>query len=500
MIIQKTIKNIIIYILITMVPSITFSHFFAQKQFLEAENYYQDKAQWYANFHASNIENLIGETVGRLEMLATVINLQHDDIKSIEQILVDTHKKDPRFSGFYLANPEGDIIYSSNPLPSPVNLSDRHYFQQALKNKRTSISEAHIGRVTGRYIITIASPLGDDIGVKGILLASLRLDELEEAIQDVLTDEIVIVSDDTEQTLIQTSSTVPDGYFIKSNSSIAHVPWVTTAIVIPEDEHLYQHPFFRNLVIIFTITNILYVLLVNWLLKRRLRKEKEQNEIQKLELVGNLAASTAHEIRNPLTGIKGLVKLLSEENKDKKDQFYFEVIQQEIDRINAIVSELLVLGKPTAIKLNTYNANEIVKEIEPILLSESNYMNVELKIHYTLEEPRVSCVKDHIKQVILNLAKNSLNAMPTGGKLSISILKHPGYCTFIVEDSGIGIPKEVLDQVFNPFFTMTKTGSGLGLTVCKRIIDSYGGDISIQSTPQKGTKVEVAIPLALDDD
>src|SRR5262249_3042484 len=148
-----------------------------------------------------------------------------------------------------------------------------------------------------------------------------------------------------------------------------------------------------------------------------------QMEIHKLELIGNLAASTAHEIRNPLTGIKGLVKLLSEDYRDEKAQAYFEVIQLEIDRINAIVGELLVLGKPTAYTLKTYNAKEIVAEIEPIIHSEANFTNVEFSIHYHSEYLPVSCIKDQLKQVILNLAKNSLQAMPNGGRLSINLEK-----------------------------------------------------------------------------
>jgi two-component system, sporulation sensor kinase D len=88
--------------------------------------------------------------------------------------------------------------------------------------------------------------------------------------------------------------------------------------------------------------------------------------------------------------------------------------------------------------------------------------------------------------------------MPNGGKLTISLEKSADSCLILVEDNGVGIPKEKLDQVFNPFFTMKKDGSGLGLTVCKRIIDTYGGNISIHSTIQHGTKVEITLPLSLE--
>jgi two-component system, sporulation sensor kinase D len=122
-------------------------------------------------------------------------------------------------------------------------------------------------------------------------------------------------------------------------------------------------------------------------------------------------------------------------------------------------------------------------------------MNVELSISYANVELPISCVKDHMKQVILNLSKNSLQAMQNGGKLRIILEKHAQTCMIRVEDTGIGMPKEQLRKAFSPFFTMKKDGSGLGLTVCKRIIESFGGQISIDSRPHMGTEVEITLPL-----
>lgn len=468
----------------------------AHQQTQEMETEYRNKAQWYAGFHAKHIENFIGETVGRLDMLATVINIQHNNLNGVEEILKKTQKKDPRFSGFYWANSKGDLLISSNELPSSVNVGDRPYFQQAVKTGKTSISEAHIGRVTGRFIITIATPISDNGQIKGVLLSSLRLDEIEESIKNVIKDEMIVVKDDTGQTLIKTGRAAPEDRSIQSSINIINLPWTATAKIALEDDRLYRHTFFQYILLIFTAANILFLLIQYVRLKHKVKKEAAQNEIQKLELVGNLAASTAHEIRNPLTGIKGLVKLLSEEYSDNKAQFYFGVIQEEITRINAIVGELLMLGKPSSYTLKTYDANDIVLEIEPLIQSEANYMNVQLSVHPSADNLPISCVRDHIKQVILNLAKNALQAMSNGGNLTISLDRNADFCIITVEDNGEGMPKEVLDQVFNPFFTMKENGSGLGLSVCKRIIDTCGGTISIQSAPRKGTTVEVRLPLS----
>jgi two-component system, sporulation sensor kinase D len=174
------------------------------------------------------------------------------------------------------------------------------------------------------------------------------------------------------------------------------------------------------------------------------------------------------------------------------------VIQSEIDRINAIVSELLVLGKPTAYTLKTYNVNDIVSEIEPIIHSEANYMNVEFSTRLASMDLPVSCVKDHLKQVVLNLAKNAFQAMPNGGKLSISLEKGMHSCIIRIADTGVGMQKDQVKQAFDPFYTLKKDGSGLGLTVCKRIIETYSGNISIQTTFNEGTLVEISLPLLSD--
>ncbi|PLS03115.1 ATP-binding protein [Neobacillus cucumis] len=488
-------KKLIIYLLIALIPSVAVSMTRAHHKVRVVDSEYQLKAQKYANFHAINIEKFVGETVGRLEMLSTSINVQHNNLNDIGKILRETRGKDPRFSGFYWATTKGDIVIDTNQITSPVNVSDRPYFQQALHTGQTSISEAHYGRVTGRYIISIATPIVENSKVKGVFVASLRMDEIKKEITRVVNGERILIKDETGKPLIQTGP-ITKNYDVKSVINVSRVPWSITAFVDPNTKKVFWNSFFTNLIIFLTILSILFLLLQYLILKRKLQKEKEQTERHKLELIGNLAASTAHEIRNPLTGIKGLVKLLSEENKDEKAQTYFKVIQSEIDRINSIVSELLILGKPTANIFKICDANEIVSEIAPIISSEANYTDVDVSFNFHPEKLPVSCVKDQLKQVILNLTKNALQAMPYGGKLAVRLDKQSDSCRITVTDNGIGMSKDQISQAFNPFYTLKKDGSGLGLTVCKRIIDSYGGKINIASTPNQGTQVEIVLPLA----
>ena len=224
--------------------------------------------------------------------------------------------------------------------------------------------------------------------------------------------------------------------------------------------------------------------------------EQSQIDAQKVELVGTLAASTAHEIRNPLTGIKGFIQLLQEKYKDSEDQYYFSVIDIEIQRINEIVSEFLVLGKPTAHHHAVNDLNAIILELSPLLGSEANLYNTELDLKLNKEPLYIFCTKDHIKQVLLNLVKNALEAIDKQeGKVTIAVRKFDGNAQIKVTDTGKGMPQEVQSKLFHPFFTMKDTGTGLGLVVCKRIITMYKGTISIKSVPNKGTEVTIMLPL-----
>ncbi|MFC3883318.1 sensor histidine kinase [Bacillus songklensis] len=108
----------------------------------------------------------------------------------------------------------------------------------------------------------------------------------------------------------------------------------------------------------------------------------------------------------------------------------------------------------------------------------------------------IHCTKDQIKQVLLNLTKNALDSMTTGGILRLSVTKDDHHCTIKVKDTGTGIPPEQLKKIFHPFFTSKDTGTGLGLMVCKRIVEMYGGTISIESIVNKGTEVSVKLPLS----
>ncbi|WP_449539579.1 ATP-binding protein [Ferdinandcohnia sp. Marseille-Q9671] len=493
-------RNIFVYVLIVILPTIIGSIVFTKYQYEASIRKQTAKTQEVVTFQKNYLDRFIGEAIATTETLGIVLENKNSN-EEIENILSSIQKKDDRFSGLYWANPDGDLLESSLDVKKGVNISHREYFQQSLNTMGTVISPAHYGSVTDRYIVTIATPVLHLDEIEGVLLLSLRLDYLENVIRVLSPDGILRVVDTNGQVLLTTKRDFDSVDSDIIRTELTNVNWMIEArpgiTLAFNDVFIINSVIFTILLLIFT--HILFLFGKYILLKRQAKRDREENEHQKLELVGTLAASTAHEIKNPLTGVKGLIQLLSEKHRDTSDQFYFSVIQQEITRINDIVNEFLVLGKPTAEKRNIHNVSEIAKEVMPIIQSESNLYNIEFDFQVSENPLLIMCSKDTIKQVVLNLSKNAIESMQTkGGKLTISLQKEHANCLLTISDTGVGISEQIITKVYNPFFTNKDTGTGLGLAICKRIVDMYNGTIHIVSKEGEGTTVKVRFPLHID--
>ncbi|MFS0861810.1 ATP-binding protein [Fredinandcohnia sp. 179-A 10B2 NHS] len=494
-------KDIYIYILLVILPTLLSTIGFIRIHNEYTQRAHAEEISDIVTFHKNYLDSFMGETIASAETLSLVLQSKnHED--EIKSLLTTIQGKDKRYSGLHLANLNGDILVTSLNLKNKVNVYEREYFQQVLQTKETRVSTAHTGGITGRYIVTIATPILNDSDLNGVLLVSIRLDYLENIIKVLTPDNLIRVSDSDNELLISTNNDFNDIEAPIIRSRLENVDWTIEgkAIIDTKDRRIFfiNSGLFFILVLIFT--HILFLLIKYMMLKRQARKERAENETQKLELVGTLAASTAHEIKNPLTGIKGLIQLLSERHKDPSDQFYFSVIQQEITRINDIVNEFLILGKPTADIVNSFDVTRVIKDLEPIIQSEANHYNVEFNVQ--LSNPvYITCVKDHIKQLVLNISKNAIESMENkGGSLRIVLSQDTTDCVIEFIDTGMGIPKRQLSKLFTPFYTNKETGTGLGLVICKRIVDMYNGSIAIDSKEGQGTIVQVKFPKSNTED
>lgn len=492
------VNTIFQYVLIVIIPMIVFGFAYWHFKSKDTHQFLENKAHRYSTFNAMYLESFIGETIGRLESLATVLTNQDDSLSQIQSILKKTHRMDPRFAGFYWVSTEGDIVVSSNPLKNPpINIADKPYFEWTLATGLTHISDCYYGRVSGKYIFSIATPVrNQDDEIISILVGSVNLQKIKELVSNFFQDEVVRLEGDRGEILFQTKEIAPDARVVKYSVDLEVVPWTVHSMLVWDETNSKRTPLFRNLLMCFFITNIIFMLVQLFLLKHRMAREIAESRAEKLKLIGTMAASTAHEIRNPLTGIKGFITLLREKYRDEQDQYYFLLIQKEVDRINSIVSELLAVGRPTVASKEINHVNEVLREIAPLIHSEALLYHVQFLMEMPENPVYIAVSKDHLKQILLNLTKNAMESMEPGGKLTITLQQTSKHALLKVRDTGKGMSKELQKNIFIPFFTVKENGTGLGLAVSKRILDSYGGELLIESEEGKGTEITIQIPLA----
>lgn len=233
------------------------------------------------------------------------------------------------------------------------------------------------------------------------------------------------------------------------------------------------------------------------IISRDISERKKAEEIllqsEKLSIVGELAAGVAHEIRNPLTTIKGFIQLNKWENGASEIN---DLLLSELGRIETITSEMLTLGKPQAVQLHRTNLRELVENTLELLSPQAHLENIQFKLCVEESPFFITGEKNQLKQVILNVLKNAIEAMPEGGNIHIHLQKgEGGVCVLTVQDEGCGIPEELLPRLGEPFYSLKEKGTGLGLMICNKIIKQHHGSITYQSKAKQGTLVEIKLPL-----
>jgi PAS domain S-box-containing protein len=216
------------------------------------------------------------------------------------------------------------------------------------------------------------------------------------------------------------------------------------------------------------------------------RLEKEMHRLEQLNLIGQMAAGIGHEVRNPMTTVRGLLQLLGNKNIYQKDKKHFALMIEEIDRANSIITEFLSLAKNKAISLEIKNLNSVILILCPLIESIVREFDLDLKLDLG-EIPDLLIDEKEIRQLILNLVKNGIEAMPLGGCLTIRTYKQNDKVVLEVEDQGEGISSKIIDKIGIPFFTTKENGTGLGLATCYSIAARQNAKISVESTRGKTT-------------
>jgi len=215
---------------------------------------------------------------------------------------------------------------------------------------------------------------------------------------------------------------------------------------------------------------------------------------EKLSVIGQLAAGVAHEIRNPLTVLKGFTQLLQKELGN--DHSYLSTMLSELDRINEIVTEFMTLAKPQFVLFHSKYICDILNSVISILETQAILMNVNIRFSHADQIPHIHCDENQLKQVFINIIKNSIEAMPQGGDIHIySELTKEHQLLIRIQDQGPGIPQEFIKRVGEPFYTTKENGTGLGLMICQRIIEAHRGTLKIMSCQNQGTTIDILLPV-----
>ncbi|WP_336773490.1 PAS domain S-box protein [Paenibacillus sp. MMO-58] len=226
----------------------------------------------------------------------------------------------------------------------------------------------------------------------------------------------------------------------------------------------------------------------------RVHSEELIRRSEKLSLIGELAAGIAHEIRNPLTSLRGFMQMYLKEDRDGSKKLRNDVMISEIDRINEIVSELLVLAKPSNEVYELRDVVYLLTHVTRLFEGQANLYNVQIKEEFDANLPLIQC-QSSINQVFINVFKNAIESMPKGGEITLQAKQMKDKINIRIKDTGYGIPHDDIAKIGNPFFTTKETGTGLGLMVSMRIIQNHKGTMRIESEVGKGTIVEIILPI-----
>lgn len=222
----------------------------------------------------------------------------------------------------------------------------------------------------------------------------------------------------------------------------------------------------------------------------------EMKKLDRLNIVGEMAAGVAHEVRNPMTVIKGYLQHYQHKCQAECGmRSRIPIILEELARVEDIVTDFLSLANNKATTKEFKNLNEIIRAVEPLVTSHALEHGMELKLELADKIPNMMLDEKEMRQLLINLARNAIEAMPKHGTLTFRTMLSNGELLLQVEDTGVGIPIEKREKIFNPFYTSKDNGTGLGLSICASIVQRHNGKITVQSELGSGTCFNISLPF-----
>jgi two-component system sporulation sensor kinase B len=272
--------------------------------------------------------------------------------------------------------------------------------------------------------------------------------------------------------------------------------WANTFIVMLTLFNTNQIQQIRFMFIFYSITWICLMMVVFVIenVNQQIEIRKKLHRDEKLNVISQLAASVAHEVRNPLTSVRGFLQLLiDDENLKSAQKNYIEIALSELDHAQSIINDYLSLAKPNTEELTSINISNEVKKTIALMTSYSNIQNITIKTNIQ-DSLHIKGNSNEMKQVLVNIIKNGIEAMDAGGVLSVDTIEKNGIVSIEIMDSGKGMTKSQLNKLGTPFYTTKEKGTGVGLTISFQLIQAMKGKIKVKSEPGKGTTFTIQFP------
>ena len=226
--------------------------------------------------------------------------------------------------------------------------------------------------------------------------------------------------------------------------------------------------------------------------------EEAMDRRERLATLGDMAATVAHEVRNPLNAISMGLQRLGAEFRQPEDQEYPRLVglmQGEVTRLNGIVEEFLSLARPLSLSVAPTDPGDLLRNVAGLVDGEAARSKVSVVVSVPDGVPTLQADRERLTQVLLNVALNAIQAMPDGGTLTFHAAASGGTATVTVSDTGAGIPADILPRIFEPYVTTRARGLGLGLAIARRIVEAHGGRIEAESEPGRGSRFIIRLPL-----
>ncbi len=523
--IRRNLSQILLFIIV-IVPLSTLSYFLLYDNYQYRHLEEEQKNEQMAKVLAQNVDSYIAGIKVTLMGIAGLDAIQYHDRAEIEKAFASLALAQNDISLYWITDAKGDIVAKWPDNVPDKSAAGKDFFDAAMRGS-TFVSDDLTGDITNKEIVLVAVPYTNSKGqISGVLGVSIPLEKLQQKLvlrvgatgYPILVSKSghFLVHPQLDEIRKKVSADDPVWRALRSGTSgtinvvapfdgqrklFSYVPlheadWVVVIVQPLSEFNAKLYDLFTRYGVVIVVVLLIVLWAARQLVIARNREEEARVlQAEKLAVVGQLAAGMAHEIRNPLTSIKGFVQMIAAREDGKAPPEYLEMILMEIESIQSVVNETLVLAKPHPANFTPVNVSGVIQEVCALMEPQAYYRNIKLVSSFPVNVPPVKADRNQLKQVFINLIKNSIEAMPeAGGEISLALKQRGHKLQIAVSDTGSGIPPDLLARLGGPFVTTKENGTGLGLMVTFRIVQNHGGSIHVDSTPGHGTTFLITLP------